>query len=65
MKNKLYKGTDKIIFGVCSGFAEYFEADPLVFRLLFLAAFILSLSLHFVGVLTIYLICALMMPSKK
>lgn len=63
MKNKLYKGTDKIIFGVCSGFAECFETDPLVFRLLFLATFILSF--HFIGVGITYLICALMMPSKK
>lgn len=63
MKNKLYKGTDKVIFGVCSGFAECFETDPLVFRLLFLASFILSS--HFIGVVIIYLICALVMPSKK
>ena len=63
MKNKLYKGTDKIIFGVCSGFAECFETDPLVFRLLFLATFILSF--HFIGVGIVYLICAFIMPSKK
>lgn len=63
MKNKLYKGTDKVIFGVCSGFAECFETDPLVFRLLFLAAFILSS--HFISVGIIYLISAFLMPNKS
>lgn len=62
MKNRIYKGSNKIIFGVCSGFAEYFETDPLVFRLLFLSAFLLLPS--FISVMILYLISALIMPSK-
>lgn len=29
------KGTDKLIHGVCSGFAEYFDIDPTFIRLFF------------------------------
>lgn len=33
---KLTKGTDKKLDGVCSGFANYFELDPSVVRLMFI-----------------------------
>lgn len=63
MKNKLYKGSEKVIFGVCSGLAEYFETDPLLFRLLFLAVF--SLPVFHLSIIVIYLISAFLMPSKN
>ncbi|HOB90251.1 MAG TPA: PspC domain-containing protein [Candidatus Colwellbacteria bacterium] len=59
---KIYRSrTDRIIFGVCGGLGEYFEVDPVIFRLLFvLFAFMAS------GIL-IYLISAIIIPleSKK
>ena len=35
MNKKLTKGSDKVLFGVCSGIAEYFDIDPVLIRLLF------------------------------
>ncbi|HOZ53623.1 MAG TPA: PspC domain-containing protein [bacterium] len=57
---KLYRSKkDQIIFGVCGGLAEYFEIDPLIVRLIFVALF-------FGGGagLIIYLLFALLMPIK-
>jgi phage shock protein PspC (stress-responsive transcriptional regulator) len=35
MNKKIYKSsTDKALFGVCGGIAEYFEVDPVIIRLL-------------------------------
>ena len=57
MKKRLVK-KDKKIFGVCGGLGEYFEIDPTVVRVLFLA----SVLLFGTGVL-LYLILALVMPN--
>ncbi|MBP6516800.1 MAG: PspC domain-containing protein [Chitinophagales bacterium] len=59
MEKRLVKGTDKKIFGVCSGLGNYFEVDPTVIRIAFL--------LLFFGLgtgLLIYLILAVVMPSN-
>ena len=60
MEKKLYKSkTDKKIFGVCGGLAEYFGVDSTVVRL------ILVLAVLFAGVgVFAYLIAALIMPVK-
>ena len=52
--------TDKKIFGVCGGIAEYFDVDVTIIRI----AFIIAL-LCVGGGLLAYLICALVMPEKK
>ena len=58
---KLYRSsTDKKIFGVCGGFAEYFDMDVTIIRIIFLILFFCVGS----GLLA-YLICALVMPEKK
>ncbi|MBO7111793.1 MAG: PspC domain-containing protein [Bacteroidaceae bacterium] len=58
---KLYRSsTDKKIFGVCGGFAEYFGVDVTIIRI----AFIIALFIVGGGLLA-YLICALVMPEKK
>lgn len=58
---KLYKSsTDKKIFGVCGGIAEYFDIDPTVIRLVW-AISILCLG---TGLLA-YLIAALILPSQS
>jgi phage shock protein PspC (stress-responsive transcriptional regulator) len=58
MTKRLYKGKDKKIFGVCSGLAEYFDLDPTVMRLIFVAAVLLFGT----GIL-LYIIMAIIMPD--
>lgn len=58
---KLYKSqTDKKLFGVCGGLAEYFNVDSTLMRLIvvFLALFVGC------GILA-YLIAALIMPTAQ
>ena len=58
---KLRRSTkDKKILGVCAGFAEYFDIDVTIMRIIFLILF-------FAGSLGLwaYLICALVMPADK
>lgn len=58
---KLYRSsTDKIIFGVCGGLAEYLEVDSLIIRIIFLFLIFAGGS----GVF-IYLILALLMPKNS
>lgn len=58
---KLYRSTtDKILFGVCGGIAEYLEVDSLVIRMIFMFLVFAGGS----GVF-IYLILALLMPKDK
>ena len=58
MAKKLTKG-EKKLFGVCSGLANYFDMDPTIMRILFLAAFL------FVGTgLLLYIILFIVMPEK-
>ncbi len=58
---KLYRSkTDRKILGVCGGFAEYFDVDVTIMRIIFLV-----LLLCAGGGLLAYLICALVMPEKK
>lgn len=58
---KLFKSKEnRKLFGVCGGFAEYFECDPTIIRLL---TVILSLC-YGCGVLA-YLVCAIVMPEKN
>ena len=58
---KLYRSnTDKKIFGVCGGFAEYFDVDVTIVRIIFVFLLLCACS----GLLA-YLICALIMPEKR
>lgn len=59
-KKKLYRSlSNKKLLGVCAVFAEYFDIDPTVMRLIFLFL-ILCCGAGVLG----YLICALVMPAK-
>ena len=51
---------DKKILGVCGGFAEYFDIDVTIVRIIFLVLLLGAGS----GLLA-YLICALVMPVEK
>lgn len=59
MEKRLVRKNKKI-FGVCGGLADYFNLDPTIIRVLFLAAVILFGS----GVL-LYVILAIAMPEEK
>lgn len=57
---KLYRSnTDRKLCGVCGGFAEHFDIDPTIIRLIFI-----FLTLFGGGGLLIYLICALVIPKS-
>ena len=59
---RLYRSRqDRMLFGVASGFARYFNMDPTVFRLLFVGAVIFTAI--FPGVL-FYVICAIIIPEE-
>lgn len=53
--------TDKKIFGVCGGLANYLNIDPALVRLVFV---ILTLASFGIGIL-IYVLMAIVMPSEK
>jgi phage shock protein C len=55
---RLVKG-ERMIWGVCSGIANYMELDPTVIRI----AFVASVLLFGTGIL-LYIILALLMPSS-
>lgn len=56
---KLYRSSnEKMLCGVCGGIAEYFNIDPVIVRLIFVA-FTLSGG---AGVL-FYILCALIIPK--
>ena len=57
---KLYLSeTDKKLFGVCGGFAEYFDIDSTIIRV----GYILLVFAFGTGILA-YFICALCIPKK-
>lgn len=51
---------DKKIFGVCGGLGDYFEIDPTIIRILFIASVLL-----FGGGVLLYLIMAIVMPDES
>ena len=58
---KLYRSNDKKICGVCGGIAEYFDADPTLIRLLWVALTLFSAC--FPGII-LYIIFAIVMPVR-
>jgi phage shock protein C len=58
---KLYRSrTNRMIFGVCSGLAEFFGIDPIVVRLVFVAGTLL----WFGTFLLLYLIMFIVVPEE-
>lgn len=58
---KLRLGKNKILAGVCSGVADYFEVDPALIRILWVLGTILSIG---AGIL-VYIIAWLIMKSNN
>lgn len=59
-KRLMRNGEDKIIAGVCSGLAAYFDVDPIIFRGLFII-----LLFAWGTIIPIYLVLWLIMPEAK
>jgi phage shock protein PspC (stress-responsive transcriptional regulator) len=60
MNKRLYRSrTSRIIGGVCGGFAEYFEVDPTLVRILTILLFLLP----GIGILT-YIIAWIIIPER-
>ena len=61
MKKKLYKSqTNKKLCGVCGGVAEYFDIDPTLVRLAWVAFTLLGGS----GIIA-YIIAAIVIPNEE
>ena len=61
MKKRLYKSKqDEKLCGVCAGIAEYFEIDPTLVRLAWVAFTLLGGS----GILA-YIVAAIVMPTDN
>lgn len=61
MERKLTLSPDKKIAGVCAGIAEYFDFDPTLVRLSWLAATVFTC---FSGVI-FYIICWIVIPDRQ
>ena len=61
MAKRLYRSkSDRKIFGVCGGLADYFDIDPTIIRVIFLA------SIFFTGGgIIAYLILAIITPEEN
>lgn len=59
MKKRLVRTANRVLFGVCGGLGEYFNIDPIWFRVGFLVALF-----GFGAGLLLYLILALLMPNE-
>lgn len=59
---KLTKSNNKSLCGVCAGIAEYFDLDPTLVRVGYLALSFFSAS--FPGLL-LYIVLALVMPKPE
>jgi phage shock protein PspC (stress-responsive transcriptional regulator) len=60
MNKRLYRSDDPILAGVCGGFAEYFDLDPTLIRILFVILCFTGLGFPIV----FYLVALLIMPKK-
>ena len=61
MTKKLYRSDDRLLGGVCAGFAEYMDFDPVAVRLGYAA---LTLFTAFAGIL-FYIVAWIIMPVKN
>ena len=57
MAKKLYlSNADRKIAGVCGGIGEYFDKDPVLIRIIFMLATLLSLGFGIIAYLLIWLV---------
>lgn len=58
-RKRLKRSKDGIIGGVCAGLGDYFNIDPVIFRLLWVLGF-LMFGIGIIG----YLVCWFVIPSE-
>lgn len=58
---KLYRSNNRLVAGVCAGFAEYFDHDPTLWRLGFV--FFLALTGVMPGLL-LYILAIIVIPRR-
>ena len=59
---RLFRSTnDRIIGGVCAGFADYFHLDPTIMRLIYIALTLITGGICII----IYLLFWFLMPTKS
>lgn len=61
IKRRLTRSNNKIVAGVLSGFADYFDIDPVLLRVIFVVLSIFTAG--FPGLL-IYIICWIVIPKQ-
>ena len=59
-KRLLRNKNDSVIAGVCGGLGEYFDTDPIIFRILFVLAILFG-----GGGLLVYIILGIAVPEEK
>ena len=57
---KLYRSSNRIVAGVCGGIAEYFDVDPTLIRVIYVALSMFTAG--FPGLL-LYIILMILMPN--
>lgn len=60
-KKRLTRSNNRVIAGVIAGFAEYFDIDPTVLRVIYVLLSIASVG--FPGIL-VYIICWIFIPKQ-
>lgn len=60
-EKKLYKSSDKKFCGVCAGFAEFFEIDPTIVRVIYA---LVALFTAAIPCIVIYAILAFVIPQR-
>lgn len=62
MKNLTRSKDDRVVLGVCGGLGDYFNRDPLLFRILFILLLFANALIPF---LIVYLLFALLIPEDR
>ena len=62
MAKVLYKSKQKVLSGVCGGFAEYMGQDPTLIRIIWLL--IVVFTGFFPGIIA-YIVAAFIMPHRR
>ena len=61
-RKRLYRSrTECVVAGVCGGMGEYFNLDPVIFRIIWGCFAVFS---AIIGALVVYLICWVAIPKK-
>lgn len=60
MQKRLYRSeTDRILWGVCGGLAQYFDIDPTIIRIIAVASIFIGWGI------VAYIVLAIIIPSEK